>query len=134
MSGCIYCGRDEAASISHIIPESLGNNTTLNQGVCLECNVGINRDVEGPIIRSLAVLRSFFQLEGKRGEHTRLRIEARSAFRPRLPCRSALPSASLGGRAKAFAFILFPPRRMDQLYKAELLELSPDEQIRPERR
>lgn len=77
MSGCIYCGRDEAASISHIIPESLGNNTTLNQGVCLECNVGINRDVEEPIIRSLAVLRSFFQLEGKRGDHTRLRIEAR---------------------------------------------------------
>lgn len=77
MSACIYCGREEAASISHIIPESLGNNTTLNDGVCDECNVGINRDVEEPIIRSLAVLRSFFQLEGKRGERTRLRIEAR---------------------------------------------------------
>jgi HNH endonuclease len=77
MSACIYCGRDDAASISHIIPESLGSNTTLNQGVCDECNVGINREVEEPIIRSLAVLRSFFQLEGKRGKRTRLRIEAR---------------------------------------------------------
>jgi hypothetical protein len=77
VSACIYCGQDGAASVSHIIPESLGNRTTLKQGVCDDCNLAINREVEEPVIRSLAPLRTFFQLEGKRGERTRLTIEAR---------------------------------------------------------
>src|SRR5438309_2179823 len=77
MSACIYCGCDEANSVSHIIPESLGNNATLRKGVCGECNIVFNQEVEEPIVRFLATLRSFFELEGKRGKRTRLSIEAR---------------------------------------------------------
>jgi hypothetical protein len=77
MSACIYCKCENAHSLSHIIPESLGSNVTLKKGVCDECNVGINQEVEEPIIRSLVAIRSFFQLQGKRGKHPRLAIEVR---------------------------------------------------------
>lgn len=77
MCACIYCGRNDLTSVFHIIPESLGNNTTLNRGVCGECNVAINREVEEPIIRSLRVLRSFFESEGKRDDRPTISIEAR---------------------------------------------------------
>jgi HNH endonuclease len=74
---CIYCKGVDANSLSHIIPESLGNNTTLRRGVCDECNSTFNREVEEPIVKALAPIRSFLQLEGKRDELPLVRIEVR---------------------------------------------------------
>lgn len=91
MCECIYCGDGNATSVSHIIPESLGNNTTLNRGVCGGCNLAINREVEEPVIRSFSVLRSFFEIEGKRDERPTISIEARyGTGRHRFLARSAL--------------------------------------------
>ncbi len=77
MPNCIYCNASDANSISHIIPESLGNKTTLAQGVCGDCNSTFNREVEEPIVRALSPIRSFLQLGGKRRELPRVRIEVR---------------------------------------------------------
>src|SRR4029077_4946389 len=77
MPNCIYCNQANANSISHIIPESLGNNTTLDAGVCGECNSTFNRDVEEPVVKALSPIRSFLQLGGKRKELPRVRIEVR---------------------------------------------------------
>ena len=77
MTACIYCKAENANSLSHIIPESLGSNTTLRPGVCDDCNSVINRDVEESIVKALSPIRSFLQLEGKRGELPLVRIEVR---------------------------------------------------------
>jgi hypothetical protein len=77
MATCIYCKAGNADSLSHIIPESLGNDVTLKPGVCDECNSVFNHEVEEPIVKALAPIRSFFQLMGKRGELPPLRVEAR---------------------------------------------------------
>jgi len=91
MCQCIYCGQDNATSTSHIIPESLGSKTTLKRGVCGECNLAINREVEEPIIRSLGVLRGFFEIEGKRDERPTISIEARyGTGRHQFSARSAI--------------------------------------------
>ncbi len=77
MVRCIYCKAENATSLSHIIPESLGNNVTLKTGVCDECNSVFNQEVEEPIVKALTPIRSFFQLMGKRGELPLLRVEVR---------------------------------------------------------
>jgi hypothetical protein len=77
MAQCIYCKAKNATSLSHIIPESLGNNVNLKTGVCDECNSVFNQEVEEPIVKALIPIRSFFQLIGKRGELPRLRVEVR---------------------------------------------------------
>ncbi|SRR5258708_7220855 len=77
MPNCIYCDEANANSVSHIIPESLGNRTTLNAGVCGACNSTFNREVEEPIVKALSPIRSFLQLGGKRRELPRIRIEVR---------------------------------------------------------
>lgn len=77
MPNCIYCNAADANSISHIIPESLGNKTTLDHGVCGDCNLAFNREVEEPIVKELSPIRSFLQLGGKRRELPRVRIEVR---------------------------------------------------------
>jgi hypothetical protein len=77
MSNCIYCNAANATSISHIIPESLGNKNTLDQGVCGNCNSTFNRQVEEPIVKALSPIRSFLQLRGKRSELPRVRIEVK---------------------------------------------------------
>lgn len=60
MPACIYCRAENANSLSHIIPESLGNNATLRSGVCDECNSAFNQEVEEPIVKALTPIRSFF--------------------------------------------------------------------------
>jgi HNH endonuclease len=77
MPNCIYCNAANATSISHIIPESLGNKNTLSQGVCGNCNSTFNRQVEEPIVKALSPIRSFLQLRGKRSELPRVRIEVK---------------------------------------------------------
>src|SRR5260370_3398035 len=77
MPNCIYCNAADANSISHISPESLGNRTTLDHGVCGDCNSAFNREVEEPIVKELSPIRSFLQLGGKRRELPRIRIEVR---------------------------------------------------------
>jgi hypothetical protein len=77
MPNCIYCNAANANSISHVIPESLGNRTTLDEGVCNDCNSTFNREVEEPIVKALSPIRSFLQLGGKRRELPRVRIEVR---------------------------------------------------------
>ncbi len=77
MTQCIYCRAEDANSLSHIVAEALGSNTTLRPGVCDDCNHIINKEVEEPIIKALSPIRSFFQLEGKRDKLPRMDIEVR---------------------------------------------------------
>lgn len=103
MPNCIYCNAANANSISHIIPESLGNRTTLNAGVCEACNSTFNREVEEPIVKALSPIRSFLQLGGKRKELPRVRIEVRYGTGRQIV--TAKSSADL--LSKAFVFTNF---------------------------
>jgi hypothetical protein len=57
---CLFCLEDSTSSVSveHIVPESLGNTTTvLPRGfVCDKCNNYFARKVEGPFLNSPAML------------------------------------------------------------------------------
>jgi hypothetical protein len=56
---CIYCGDQvdkERASLSHIIPDSLGGPIVLRNAVCRKCNAEIAKQVEDPFKGSWAWL------------------------------------------------------------------------------
>lgn len=79
---CIFCKRqsDNAKSIEHIVPESLGNirgneRYLLPRGaICDECNNYFAREVEGPLLshRSFRNLRAWYQVPSKKGRLPRL--------------------------------------------------------------
>ncbi|MFO7696149.1 MAG: HNH endonuclease [Anaerolineae bacterium] len=62
---CIYCSSPEEASVSHIIPESLGGSLTLKPGVCKRCNNEVNREIEQFAQTKFRVLCCLLGLPGK---------------------------------------------------------------------
>lgn len=79
---CLFCKRpsDDAKSIEHIVPESLGNirgneRYQLPRGaVCDGCNNYFAREVEGPLLahQSFRNLRAWYQVPTKKGRLPRL--------------------------------------------------------------
>ena len=139
MPNCIYCNAADANSISHIIPESLGNKTTLDHGVCGDCNSAFNREVEEPIVKELSPIRSFLQLGGKRRELPRVRIEARyGTGRQIVTARSSADLLSKvfvfkdftdpNGVWRNIAFISFDRDALDQ-HRRRYRDRNPDEPL-----
>ncbi len=71
---CLFCKQDSSASksVEHIIPESLGNTTSvLPKGiVCDKCNNYFSRKIEQPFLESPAIKTLRFQeaIPNKRGK------------------------------------------------------------------
>lgn len=66
---CIYCKKstpEVEPTLSHVIPDFLGGALELKDAVCKTCNNKINGDVEEPIKKPFAYLRSGLDLQGRR--------------------------------------------------------------------
>lgn len=75
---CIFCKTrsDNATSIEHVIPQSLGNTRyVLPRGmICDRCNNYIARKIEQPLLahESFRNLRAWYRIPNKRGRHASL--------------------------------------------------------------
>lgn len=66
---CIYCKKstpEVEPTLSHVIPDFLGGALELKDAVCKTCNNKINGEVEEPIKKPFAYLRSGLDLQGRR--------------------------------------------------------------------
>lgn len=65
---CIYCKKtvpEVEPALSHVIPDFLGGALELKNAVCKTCNNKINREVEEPIKKPFAYLRSGLNLQSR---------------------------------------------------------------------
>jgi hypothetical protein len=75
---CIFCKRrsDDAKSVEHIIPQSLGNNlSVLPRGmICDTCNNYFARKIEQPLLahESFRNLRAWYRIPNKKGRYPSL--------------------------------------------------------------
>ncbi|GBD96468.1 MAG TPA: HNH endonuclease [Nitrospirae bacterium] len=77
---CIYCGKtapEAAPSVSHLIPDFLGGVLELHNAVCIGCNTRVNREIEEPMRKPFAYLRSGLDLRGRRRREIKVPAKVR---------------------------------------------------------
>lgn len=72
---CIYCKKtvpEVKPTVSHVIPDFLGGALELKNAVCKDCNNRINREIEEPMKKPFAYLRSGLDLGGRRRKEIKI--------------------------------------------------------------
>lgn len=66
---CMFCGQEKDASVEHVIPKSIGNNSLTTNNVCKECNDALGATIDDKFVNSFPIKleREMLGLSGYKG-------------------------------------------------------------------
>ncbi|MFC1643551.1 HNH endonuclease [Chlamydiota bacterium] len=88
---CIYCLKkspEVTPSRAHIFTDAIGGSTTTKDLVCSECNHKINKEIETPILDSLAHFQNIWGIKSMLREVWFIVVVISSVIVPRRPMLS----------------------------------------------